>query len=52
MDKDTDGRPDPLDPLPETESGMDPQEAAEQEWVAPTTAFERVEAIPRRTRER
>ena len=40
-----------VDPFPETDASTDVNEAAEREWKAATTAFERVESVLDRTTE-
>ncbi|ELY48941.1 DUF7342 family protein [Natronolimnohabitans innermongolicus] len=42
-------RPADIDPFPETDANTAVQEAAEAEWTAATTAFERVESVLSRT---
>lgn len=44
-----DSRVPDIDPFPETDAGDDANDAAEREWAAATTAFERVEAVLSRT---
>lgn len=44
-----DGLPDDVDPFPESDPAATVNEAAEQEWTATTTAFERIQTVLRRT---
>lgn len=44
-----DSRVPDIDPFPETDGDDDANDAAEREWTAATTAFERVEAVLTRT---
>lgn len=48
MGDDGSGVPD-VDPFPETDADTEVNDAAEEEWKAATTAFERVEAVLSRT---